>query len=142
VGLCHARPSVKRVKDLFGSWLGALLAAGLLENGSRRLMRGTQCLARDGHVCYSIGEKTIDDFLTEMGVPHEREPHYPESSLRADFKIAETFVEFLGLKGQPDYDEKTAAKERLCAAHRLRLILIDPKDLVSRSTLARKLLGR
>jgi hypothetical protein len=140
VALCQTRPSQKYVKELFGSWLGALIAAGLLENGSRRLMRGTQCLARDGHVCYSIGEKTIDDLLTEMQISHEREPRYPSSNLRADFKIGETFVEFLGLKGQPDYDEKTATKKLLCQSGGLQLLLIDPKDLASRALLTRKIL--
>src|SRR2546428_275772 len=98
VTVCQSRPSAKSVKQLFGTWLGALIAAGLLENGTRRLLLGTQCLARDGHVCFSLGEKTIDDLLTEMGIQHEREPHYPDSNLRADFRIGDTFVEFVGLR--------------------------------------------
>lgn len=115
------------------------MAAGLLEDGTRRLLRGTQCLARDGHLCHSLGEKTVDDFLTDLGLTHEREPRYPESNLRADFRLGMTFVEFLGLKGQPEYDRKTAAKKLLCETAGLRLLLIEPKDLASRSTLERKI---
>jgi hypothetical protein len=43
VALCQRRPSAARVKELFGSWLAALIAAHLLENGTRRLLLGTQC---------------------------------------------------------------------------------------------------
>jgi hypothetical protein len=139
VTLCQSRPAVKRVKELFGTWLGVLIAAELLENGTRRLLLGTQCLARDGHVCFSLGEKTVDDFLTETGVQHEREPHYPNSGLRADFRIGAAFVEFLGLKGQPEYDEKTMIKNQLCETAGLRLVLIEPKDLASRTTLRKKI---
>jgi hypothetical protein len=139
VKLCQDRPSVERVKELFGTWLQALVAAGILEDGTRRLMRGTQCLARDGHLCFSLGEKTVDDLLTEMGLSHEKEPHYPESTLRADFLVGETYVEFLGLKGDLDYDEKTAAKTRLCKAADLRLLFIEPKDLMSRKSLVKKI---
>jgi len=139
VTLCQRRPSAMRVKELFGSWLAALIASDLLENGTRRLLLGTQCVARDGHVCFSLGEKTIDDLLTEMGVDHEREPHYPHGNLRADFRIGETLVEFLGLKGQPDYDEKTTLKTKLCESIGIKLLLIEPNDLASRTKLIEKI---
>lgn len=139
VTLCQSRPAVRRVKQVFGTWLAALIAARLLEDGTRRMMRGTQCFARDGHVCLSLGEKTVDDFLTDTGLQHEKEPHYPDSNLRADFRIGDTFVEFLGLKGQSDYDERTAIKRLMCKTRGLRLLLIEPKDLASRTTLGRKI---
>ena len=139
VALCQSLPPVQRVKQLFGTWLGALIAAGLLVDGTRRLMRGTQCLARDGHVCFSLGEKTVDDFLTDLRLEHEKEPPYPQSNLRADFRVGATFVEFLGLKGNADYDEKISAKKRLCAGAGIRLLLIEPKDLASRGRLGRKI---
>ena len=55
------KPSPYRIKVVFKNWLAALIAAGVLEGGARRTSRGTQCLAKDGHVCLSLGEKTIDD---------------------------------------------------------------------------------
>jgi len=139
VALCQRRPSVKGVKELFGSWLAALIAAELLGSGTRRLLLGTQCFARDGHVCFSLGEKTIDDLLTEMGVHHEKEPHYPQGNLRADFRIGDTLVEFLGLKGQPDYDEKTTLKTKLCESVGVKLLLIEPSDLANRTTMIAKI---
>ena len=44
------KPTERRVKDLFGSWFKALIAAELLEEGARRMSLGTQCLARWSHV--------------------------------------------------------------------------------------------
>ena len=90
-------------------------------------------------MCFSLGEKTVDDFLTDLRLEHEKEPPYPQSNLRADFRVGATFVEFLGLKGNSDYDEKTSAKKRLCAAAGIRLLLIEPKDLASRGRLGRKI---
>ena len=50
------KPALRRVKELFGSWFKALIDAELLEDGARRTSLGTQCLARDGHMCFSLGE--------------------------------------------------------------------------------------
>jgi hypothetical protein len=102
-------------------------------------MRGTQCLARDGHLCFSLGEKTVDDLLSELGLSHEKEPRYPQSTLRADFLVGDTYVEFLGLKGDLGYDEKTTTKKQLCKAADLPLLLIEPKDLMNRKSLVRKI---
>lgn len=134
------KPSVHRVKELFGSWLGALIEAGILEDGTRRTARGTQCIAKDGHVCLSLGEKTIDDLLHAHGILHEKEPHYPESNYRADFAVGDVFIEFFGLTGNPDYDAKTKLKKSLCRKHGIKLISIYPGDLVSSKKLERKLL--
>ena len=134
------KPSIGRVKELFGSWLKALIEAGVLEDGTRRTSRGTQCLAKDGHVCLSLGEKTIDDFLSSRGIAHGREPPYPEGELRADFLVDGVLVEYFGLKGDPDYDTKTKRKQRICRKHGIRLISVYPSDLVSTRKLEAKLL--
>lgn len=138
--LLKKKPNVHRVKELFGSWLKALVEAGVLENGTRRTSRGTQCLAKDGHVCLSLGEKTIDDFLHSHGIAHEKEPHYPERNFRADFLVDGIFIEYFGLKGNPDYDAKTRLKQRICKKHGIRLISIYPSDLVSLKKLRNQLL--
>jgi hypothetical protein len=57
------KPPTNRVKEIFGSWLKALIEADVLEDGARKTARGIQTIARDGHVCLSLGEKTIDDYL-------------------------------------------------------------------------------
>lgn len=139
LNLFQQKPTVRRIKELFGSWLGALIAAGVLEDGTRRTSRGTQCLAKDGHVCLSLGEKTIDDFLYAQGVIHEKEPPYPEGNYRADFLVGDVFVEYFGLKGNPDYDAKTRLKKRICKRHGIRLISIYPSELISVKKLSSKL---
>ena len=138
--ILKGKPTIGRVKELFGSWLNALIQAGILEDGTRRTSRGTQCLARDGHVCLSLGEKTIDDFLYSHEIVHEKEPHYPEGNFRADFLVGGTFIEYFGLKGNPEYDAKTKLKQRICKKHGIQLISIYPSDLVSIKKLEGKLL--
>ena len=135
------RPTTRRVKELFGSWLEALIEAQILEDGTRRTSRGTQCLAKDGHICLSLGEKTIDDFLYARGIPHEREPHYPEGNFRADFAVGGVFVEYFGLKGTAEYDAKARSKQRLCKKHGIKLISIYPSDLTSSKSLEANLIG-
>jgi len=131
MNIVKRRPTTERVKELFGSWLNALICAGILENGTRRTARGTHCLAKDGHVCLSLGEKTIDDFLYSLGITHDKEPRYPDSRLRADFLVSGTFIEYFGLMGNAGYDEKTKLKKALCKEYGIKLISIYPKDLVS-----------
>jgi hypothetical protein len=136
------KPSMGRVKELFGSWLEALIEAGVLEGGTRRASRGTQCMAKDGHVCFSLAEKTIDDFLHAHGIPHDKEPPYPEGGFRADFATRGMLIEYFGLAGDPEYDEKTRRKQSICRKHGIRLISVYPKDLVSINGLKAKLLDQ
>ena len=141
IRILRDRPDPARVRELFGSWLHALIEAGVLEEDAQRMARGTRCLAKDGHVCHSIGEKTIDDLLSTEGIPHEREPPYPESRMRADFKVGETLVEYFGLAGQVEYDEKTARKRELCERHGVNLIAVYPSDLADLDALRKRLLA-
>lgn len=139
VKLLRDKPSVVRVKQLFGSWLKALIDAGVLEDETRKTSRGTQCMARDGHVCYSLVEKTIDDYLFHHKIPHKKEPMYPDSNMRADFLVGSVFIEYFGLKGDPGYDAKTKTKEKLCSDHSITLIPLYPEDLVSMSKFEKKI---
>lgn len=137
--LLKRKPSITRVKDLFGSWFAALVEAGILKDGARRTGRGIQCLAKDGHVCLSLGEKTIDDYLSKHNIPHKKEVLYPEGRFRADFSIDGVFIEYFGLRGDTKYDLKTKEKQKLCRKHGIRLISIYPEDLVSVKRLESKL---
>lgn len=71
------KPSDKRVAELFGSWFHALVKSGVLDEDAQKMARGIRCLAKDGHCCLSLGEKTIDDALFSLGISHEKEPKYP-----------------------------------------------------------------
>lgn len=138
--LLKSKPTVGRVKSAFGSWLNALIQAGILEDGTRRTSRGIQSIARDGHICLSLGEKTIDDYLYAHGIHHEKEPRYPEGNYRGDFKVgAATFIEYFGLAGDPDYDARTNEKIRLCKKHDITIVQIYPRDLISQRGLEEKL---
>ena len=92
-------------------------------------------MATDGHVCYSLGERTIDEFLTAKGIAHEREPAYPIGGFRGDFLIGDTIVEYFGLAGDPAYDEKTRQKRLICAEAGVSLIELYADDLVDEDRL-------
>lgn len=133
------KPTTNRVKEVFGSWLNALINAEVLEDSIRKTPRGTQCIAKDGHVCYSLGEKTIDDILYFLKIEHLKEPRYPESNYRADFKVGETLIEYFGLSGNTDYDNKSKEKKNICKNFNINLISIYPKDLLNVQRLKEKL---
>ncbi len=95
---------------------------------------GTRVLANDGHMCTSLGEKTIDDWLHGLGVEHSREPVYPGSQKRADFRIGDMFIEYFGLAGVPAYDRKSELKRNLARDAGILLVEITPSDLSNWST--------
>jgi hypothetical protein len=136
----QSKPSLKRVKLLYGSWLNVLVKSRVLEDDVRRTVRGIQCFANDGHLCLSLGEKTIDDLLYALGISHQKEPSYPEGHYRADFRIGNMFIEYFGLAGDPDYDERTRQKMELCSAHKIKLLAIYPKHLSSVNSLKARIL--
>ena len=139
VRLLWKRPADERVKVECGSWFQTLIDCGVLEDGTRRLSRGTQCIASDGHVCLSLAEKTIDDLLTELGIEHQKESPYPDSRFRCDFLVGSIYVEYFGLHGNPEYDTRSQAKLDLCRRLGLRLVGIYPEDLLNSSKLRKTL---
>ena len=135
--LLRKRPISESVRIEFGSWPQALLAAGIditLNSG-----RGRRCVAKDGHVCLSLAEKTLDDFLFANQIPHEKEVHYPESRLRCDFFVGDVYIEYFGLRGDVEYDKKTQRKLLLAKAANLKLLPLFAEDIVDVSVLRRKL---
>ena len=108
------KPKYSTIKERFGSWLNALIQANILEDGTRRTSRGTQCIAKDGDICFSLGEKTIDDFLFINGINHEKEAMYPQSNFRTDFKIGNVFIEYFGLIGSGNLMKKLKKKREMC----------------------------
>ncbi len=124
------------------AWTLLLEAAGFAEDGLRT-GRGTLIRSRDGHLCLSMREKAVCDFLHQHGIEHEREPLYPPdpdynlSGLRrADWILADgTLVELWGLPKDPEYAAKMEAKRLLAARHNLRLVELFDTDLPNLPTI-------
>jgi len=130
-------PLYKFYVSEFGSWFKALIQAGVLDDGTQRLFFGTRCLANDGHECSSIGEKTIDDWLTNRNVTHQKEPLYPcdpglnpTRKLRADWQIENTLIEYAGLMNRQEYSEKMSKKKVLANKRGIELIILTAEDLL------------
>lgn len=116
-------------KDVFGSWFKALIEADVLENDSQKTGYGYRVLANDGHECLSLGEKNIDDWLYLNKIPHDKEPLYPGVFLRGDWKVGNYFIEYWGLYGNEDYDNKILIKREIAKEHNITLIEIFPEDI-------------
>jgi hypothetical protein len=140
VRLLAHRPAKHLINQTFGSWLQLLIESGVLAGEVRRTSRGTQCLAKDGHFCLSLGEKIIDDILHELGISHIKEAKYPGTNLRSDFLVESTYIEYFGLTGNPEYDAKTRKKLELCEASGWQLLAIFPEHLLRPDDLRSSLL--
>ena len=118
---------------MLGSGNKAIEIAGLQPNRSHenRMYKRTRTKAVDGHVCDSVSEAIIDNWLTKNKIPHERNTHYPNSKHLADWSLSnDIFIEYFGLaKDSPRYDRSVSEKKRLCRKHNIKLIAIYPKDL-------------
>lgn len=127
-------------KEQFGSFFAALVRSGILPEGTRKLPMGTMALAHDGHLCFSLPEKEIDDFLFAEGIPHNKEVHYPGSTMRADWELlvgeGRVFVEYFGLMSNPMYARKATEKREIARQNNITLIPIYPdgdwRDILSR----------
>ena len=122
-------------KRIFGDWAHLLNCAGLLA-ASRSGHSGYRSIASDGHVCLSVGERTVCEYLTKIGIAHEKEPLYPYDAqsnpgekLRADFRVGSTLIEFAGRLSDDQYVERLKVKQNLALAHGLTWICITDKDL-------------
>jgi hypothetical protein len=113
----------------FGSFFAALVAAGILPKGSKKMMIGTMVLAKDGHVCLSIPEKEMDDFLSDYHVAHDKEVRYPEYNFRCDWEVftgrdRRVFIEYFGLMGNPDYARRAHEKIALAGSVGIELVAL------------------
>lgn len=132
---CNQRyPDSDTYRVSFGSWNRAIELAGFQPNCSSL---GFAVRAKDSHVCRSLPEKIIDDWLTDRGIDHEKEVLYPASNLRADWKVGDTIIEYLGISLNYqhsiniNYRRSLESKRKICDDHNLTLIEIYPEDLNS-----------
>jgi hypothetical protein len=129
-------PDYQSYVDRFGSWLRALIQAGVLEDGTQPSVLGTRCMAVDGHECFSLAEKTIDDWFSLRQIVHEKEPAYPydpqlnPTGMRADWRVGGVFIEYAGLMDEPEYAAKMEVKGELCDKLGVTLIIIEPQDVL------------
>jgi hypothetical protein len=129
----------KTARKRFGTWNNAILAAGFLPNP---VLFAKRQVALDGHMCDSLAEKIIDDFLSQRNIIHKRNYPYPEGTYTADFKIGESIVEFFGLSGEHKrYDQLKYLKKQIAKKYSINLIEIYPKDLFPKNNLANFLLN-
>ena len=112
-------PKRELALSLFGTWQHLLNAANLLEISDRG-RGGYKSIASDNHLCLSLGERAVCEFLTKHGIDHEKEPKYPSDStlnpngsLRGDFKVREVIIEFAGMMQIPSYASRMKKKELL-----------------------------
>jgi hypothetical protein len=116
-----------------GSWFRALAESGLLPGGVQATSRGIRCLARDGHECRSLDEQRIDNWLADHGFDHEREPFYPVHAIynasgrrRADWRVADVFIEYFGLHGDEEYDRRCSEKIIMARSQGIKLVAVYP----------------
>ena len=147
-GRVPARREVSEISfkatHLFGSWSNALIAAGLTPHRSHdnRMYKRLNGKAADGHLCDSVSEILVDNWLHKNKIPHIRDAHYPTTNHKADWAIknGNVFIEYFGLaKDSPRYDRAIKEKKLLCKSNRIKLIEIYPKDLYPKNLLDRKL---
>jgi len=139
----------KTCQKIFGSWNNAIIAAGFQPNRShnQRMYRCVNAKATDGHICDSVSELIIDNWLTKNRIPHEKNIPYPETNHKADWAIfvegEKIFIEYFGLANDsPRYDRAIREKKNICRKYGLKLIEIYPQDLYPKMKLDVKLGNR
>ena len=120
----------------FGSWNNAVIAAGFQSNRShsQRMYKRVNTVALDGHLCDSISESLVDNWLSKNKIPHKRDIKYPYTNHKADWEIdiggKKIFVEYFGLANDsPRYDRVVKEKKEICRKHKLTLVAIYPQDI-------------
>ncbi len=128
----------KAARSRFGTWNKAIKAAGFKPNPVKFAKKYT---AKDGHLCDSLSEKIIDDWLLLRKIPHERNVRYPNPKFTADFKVKDFWIEFFGLHHElKSYDRLMKQKLKEIKENDLKLISIFPKDIFPKFKLDQVLL--
>lgn len=133
---CNFSSSCER---LFGSWNNALMEAGLTPHRSlnQRMYKRRLCIAKDAHVCNSVSELLIDNWLYKRNIDHQKETAYPKGKFTADWSLSKnTFVEYFGLASDSRrYDQEIQKKRQICEEYGINLVEIYSKDLFSENKL-------
>lgn len=126
----------------FGSWNKAVSTAGFIPNRSHndRMYKRIKAVAEDGHLCDSVSELLIDNWLYKNNILHKKDVFYPTTQHKTDWQIIfdnqKIFVEYFGLANDsPRYDRCIKEKLKLCNKNNVSLIAIYPKDLYPKNFL-------
>ena len=123
----------KPARKYFGTWNNAIVAAGFIPNP---VLFAKRHIANDGHICDSLAEQLIDDYLYENSITHERNTPYPEGLYTFDFRVGNSLIEYFGLVGEHKrYDQLRIIKQKIARKHKLNLLEIYPKDLYPKNRL-------
>ena len=129
---------VKSCIKIFGSWNNAIQAAGFIPNRSHdnRMYKRVSTKAIDGHLCDSVSELLIDNWLYKNNILHERDVYYPKTHHKADWAVSiknknkKIFVEYFGLANDSlRYDRAIKEKKKLCHKNKISLVPIYPQNL-------------
>jgi len=130
-------PNSEYYKNVFGDFRAALVKANLIPKAALNSKFGTMCIAKDGHLCRSMAEQQIDNWLHKNNITHEIEPVYPKHDeynksgrMRADWKIGNNYVEYFGLPDDKKYAEKMQKKRNLANQFNINLIELYYYDLI------------
>ncbi len=126
-------------RRVFGTWNRAISEAGFETNPEMFTHKYT---ARDGHICDSLTEKIIDDWMYKRKIPHQRGIYYPnQKRFKTDFLVKDKYwIEFLGLKGVlKRYDDLYKQKLEVAKINKIKIIELYPQDLFPRNNLNLKL---
>ena len=117
----------KAARTRFGTWNKAIAASGFDPNPVLFTKKHT---AKDGHICNSLSEMIIDNWLFTRKISHERNAPYLNTKFTTDFKVKDIYIEFFGLhKELKRYDQLMKKKLKIIKKNNLKLIAIYPKDL-------------
>ena len=127
-----------RGRHCFGTWNKAIKAAGFIPN---KVIFSKKFTANDGHICDSLSEKIVDDWLSARSIKHEIHIRYPwKNGMSTDFKVGKYWIELFGLTGQlKKYDSLMRTKLELIKQYNLKLISLYLSDIFPVSRLNEKL---
>lgn len=98
----------------------------------KNLRKGLRVRTLKGGMVQSRGEQAIADFLFKRGIEYVydrpvRFSFWQTVKIRPDFYLPsfDVYIEYWGMKGEPDYDRKTEWKKGLYARYHKKLISLD-----------------
>jgi transposase-like protein len=127
----------REYKREFGGWNRAIRMAGFDANPE---LFAHRFKSSDGHSCDSFTERIIDNWLSDNNFIHQKNWHYGDTKMTADFFLDPgTVIEFFGLAGTSSkYNQTIVRKREFCGRFGLRLIEIYPADIFPKNNLMEK----